>query len=462
MKTVYMCVLATSSILLSVLTHAQLVSGVVVNNVGSPIENALVSRSDDPYVFAKTDDNGEFSIPGDIGQSLHVAALHFETNRFVPVSTTTNLLVVLQDDSKLVSDVFHINFDHLRPGAGYTKEELKTDFPVGYGKGVYQNGNAYTDRTTVDPTMSVDGSGSSLKVKFPAGELKTEYSGIDTRIPLAGKFNDNTFAEDEIYLSYWIKFSDNFDFSKCGGKLPSLGGSVAFEREKEWKGRIMWRNGGSIQFYMELPHDGDGIEHDSLRFWGDLGATNGFICTNEFTSYLTTGVWHNIELHYKMETPGQNDGLFEGWIDGSNGHKIISSEVFGLYRKPGEGMDNLTTNAILLSAFLGGSSIDYEMDEDVYAWFDEFRVSTERINSYDEIMAVTKANELSPASTSITAYPNPSENGIFNLNKAQRWQVFLPNGQEIEQGLGKVVDISSYGFGVYYLKTEDHTLQLVR
>ena len=224
----------------------------------------------------------------------------------------------------------------------------------------------------------------------------------------------------------------------------------------------MWRNGGSIQFYMELPHDGDGIEHDSLRFWGDLGATNGFICTNEFTSYLTTGVWHNIELHYKMETPGQNDGLFEGWIDGSNGHKIISSEVFGLYRKPGEGMDNLTTNAILLSAFLGGSSIDYEMDEDVYAWFDEFRVSTERINSYDEIMAVTKANELSPASTSITAYPNPSENGIFNLNKAQRWQVFLPNGQEIEQGLGKVVDISSYGFGVYYLKTEDHTLQLVR
>ncbi|MBN2804906.1 MAG: hypothetical protein JXR91_17555 [Deltaproteobacteria bacterium] len=358
------------------------ISGIVVDNNDNPIENALVSLAKDPYIFDKTDENGSFLLAGATANILTAGALGYESRRDINKESADSVKIVLQTDSLLKTDVYHISFDHLRPGDHYSEEELKVDFPVGYGLGYYQDMDESKDRAFVDPFESRDKDGRSLRVKFPANQLKTANSGVDTRIPLSGTYKDNPFDGDELYLSYFIKFSDNFDFEKCGGKLPSLGGSLLGVRDKEWKGRIMWRAGGSIQFYMELPHDADGITDDADRFWGDKIFDGGDICTNRFTPYLNIGKWHQIELHYKLETPGLSDGLFEGWVDGDKGHKLVSSEVFGLYRRPGEGMDTLTINAILISAFLGGSTVEYEHSDDVYAWFDEFRVSKTRIGTY--------------------------------------------------------------------------------
>jgi len=282
----------------------------------------------------------------------------------------------------LAEDVIFIDFDDLQPTETYTKDQLIADFAANYGKGFYEGGADGSNRAAIDATQSVNGSGNSLRIRFPAGQLKTDDSGVDTRIPLAGTASNNTFAADELYFSYWIKFSDNFEFERCGGKLPSLGGADSLARTNQWKGRIMWRAGGSIQFYMELPHGDDGIDADSLRFWGDKEFDGGSICENRFTSYLTSTKWHNIELRYKLNTSGENDGLFEGWVDGGVGHKVVSSEVFGNYRPADGAQDKLTINSILISAFLGGSSDEYRMAEDTYIWIDDLRVSTERINEY--------------------------------------------------------------------------------
>ena len=271
---------------------------------------------------------------------------------FLPfsLSSTANVAIVMQPDVLLQTDYYHISFDHLRAGDFYSKEELKDDFPVPSGIGFYEAEDPTSNRAFVDTEISVDANGQSLRVRFPAGQLKTANSGIDARIPLAKTYKDNDFNGEELYLSYWIKFSDNFEFDKCGGKLPSLGGSDLGTRENLWKGRIMWRNGGSIQFYMELPHDEDGFDSDAERFWGEKEYDGGDICTNKFTSYLAAPGWHNIELHYKLDN-GTPTGLFEGWVDGDKGHKIINSEIFGFYRRQGEGLENLTINAILLSTF---------------------------------------------------------------------------------------------------------------
>jgi len=358
------------------------ITGIIYNEQNQPLENALVSHKNDPYTFIKTNANGEFSISGNVGIDLQIAALHYQTTIYT-VSQASGNSFILPTDTLLNTDVYHISFDHLRPGAAYSKEELKDDFPVGYGKGFLESNDPATDRAYVDPTMDFNGDGRSLRVTYPAGQVKTASSGVDTRIPLEGVFNNNTFAADELYLSYWIRFSDNFDMDACGGKLPSLGGSNAYERENEWKGRIMWGVGGSIRFYMELPHDADGIDADSIRFLGEKIYDGGDICTNRFTPYLDNTQWHQIEMHYKMEVDGK-PGLFEVWIDGDKGHKILDSEEFGLYRRPGEGMDNLTINAILISSFLGGGD-GWEQDETVHAWFDEFRVSTQRIGNGSNI-----------------------------------------------------------------------------
>ena len=262
--------------------------------------------------------------------------------------------------------------------------------------------------------VSLDKNGTSFKVRFPKGTLKTSGSGVDVRIPIAGTYKANTFKADDLYLSYWIKFSDNFDFTKCGGKLPSLGGDYVLDNGR-WKGRIMWRNGGSIQFYPELFGKEDSFDSDADRFWGDQLENNGSICTNKFTPLLASEGWHNVELHYKFETPGKNDGYFEGWVDGDKTHKVTNSDKFGLWR-PKDAADDITINYLLLSAFLGGSDLtDYAPLEDVYAWFDEFRISHTRINEYQKYKTITAVEPLKEGGLMI--FPNPSSSGSFFLTK---------------------------------------------
>ena len=289
--------------------------------------------------------------------------------------------LLLGSSSVFAGEVYHLNFDQFEAGS-YSKQNIKDDTKANYGKGFYDGSDPSSDRAMIDSGESVTGNGQSLRITFPAGKLKTADSGVDTRIPLSGTASKNTYAADELYLSYWIKFSDNFEFEQCGGKLPSLGGADYASRENQWKGRIMWRPGGSIQFYMELPHDLDKIDSDFDRFWGEKEIDGGSICDNRFSPYLATPGWHNIELHYKLNSLGQSDGLFEGWVDGNKGYKLVNADVFGNYRPEGGEQDKLTINSILLSTFLGGSSDQYKMAEDTYIWVDEFKVSTTRVNEY--------------------------------------------------------------------------------
>jgi hypothetical protein len=356
------------------------ITGVVVSQSGSPIPNALVYDALHVDVFTKTDVDGNFMLPV-TNRAISVAALGYTPQYNLSVPANANMQVQLPQDTLLQTDEFHIDFEHLRPGNNYSKEELLKDLPVSYGKGFYDPQDPGSNRAAVDATQSVSGKGRSLKVIFPAGKLKTNDSGVDTRIALEGTINNNTFAANDLYFSYWIRFSENFEFDKCGGKLPSLGGSDFNTRENQWKGRIMWRHGGSIQFYMELPHDQPGLP-DSLRFWGTELEDHGDICTDIFTPYLQDKTkWHNIELHYKLNDPGMENGVFEGWVNGN--HAYLDAKYFNQYRPLDGSTDELTINAILLSAFLGGSDSLYEPTQDTWIWLDEFRVSRSRIRDYE-------------------------------------------------------------------------------
>jgi hypothetical protein len=152
----------------------------------------------------------------------------------------------------------------------------------------------------------------------------------------------------------------------------------------------MWRKNGAIQFYPELKGGEDRFDSDADRFWGILEKDGRASCTDEYTKYLTNGTWHNIELHYKFETPGKNDGYFEGWIDGGKGYKRTSSEKFGFWR-PARDPNSITINYLLLSIFLGGSDANYFQSSDVFAWLDEFKVSTKRINDFYNVITPASA-----------------------------------------------------------------------
>jgi Secretion system C-terminal sorting domain len=444
---------------ISLTTTAQTVTGVVKNQSGAPIVNALVCQANNPSIFIKTNSSGQYSIAGNSTTALRIGALGFKT-----IKSTTLRNIALQPDPLLVTDVFHVSFDHLRAGSSYSQDELKADFNTASGAGFNDGSGAANDRASVDYKVSRDAGGVSLKVKFPKGQLKTSSSGIDTRIPLKNTYKNNDFESTDLYVSYWVRFSDDFEFNLCGGKMPSLGGSVPNTRDGEarWKGRIMWRKGGSIQFYMELPGDDSFSPDNDERFWGTKINNTGSsdICVFEYTPYLKEPKWHNIELHYRFETPSK-PGIFEGWVDGVN-HDFMNASVFNGYRPAGSVREKITINTLLLSTFLGGSANSYKPSKDLYAWFDEIRVSKTRINdskNYPGSAArvVLSANdELSmsdaPSEKKSGIYPNPSTN-IFNLEEDTVWQVLDPVGNPIINGEGKTIDLTGNARGIYFVKS---------
>lgn len=452
------------------------VSGSVTDQSGKPVANALVCDANNVTNYTKTNRDGNYTLPNSNNNTLlKIGALKYKT-----IKSTSLKNVILEADPLLVNDEYHISFDHLRVGDTYTKDELKEDFPTAHGIGFYDgemiNGqkNEVKDRASVDYTTSVDPGGVSLKVRYPNGQLKTSSSGIDTRIPLMNTFKDNYYEADDLYLSYWLKFSDDFDFNLCGGKLPSLGGSdpnAPGEKrdENRWKGRIMFRKGGGIQFYMELkgeqePADAAANEDENeLRFWGDRVVQGNDICTFEYENYLRKKGWHNIELHYVLEsTPNGPDGLFEGWVDGVN-YDFVGSDYFNYYRNPDQNREKITINHILISTFLGGS--DYEdyapKNTDYYVWFDEFRVSKTRINEWDKYMgadntALSLESVGGDFNDQVKAYPNPSS-AAFNLPIKTDWEVYNILGVKITSVKdSQTIDLSKFAKGIYFAKTKNN------
>lgn len=438
------------------------ISGSVKDQSGTPIENALVCDANNVSNYTKTDENGNFTLSsGTNSTQLRIGALKYQT-----IPSTSQRDIVLASDPLLENDEYHISFDHLRVGSTYTENELKTDFPTANGIGFYDgqmiNGEKddTKDRASVDYENSIDPGGVSLKVKYPKGLLKTSGSGIDTRIPLMNTFKDNYYESSDLYLSYWIRFSDDFDFNLCGGKLPSLGGSDPNTPDGDrdvnrWKGRIMFRKGGGIQFYMELPgeqepaDDAANEDENELRFWGERVVDGSRICEFEYENYLRAQGWHNIELHYVLESsPNGNDGLFEGWVDGEN-YDFVNSDYFNYYRNPSQNRENITLNHILISTFLGGSSEEYEPSKDYYVWFDEFRVSETRINEWDFYMNSLSVEDHKESSLNI--FPNPST-GTYTLPEKTNWIVYDLLGKEIAYGDSKTVDLSGHQKGMYFLK----------
>ena len=244
-------------------------------------------------------------------------------------------------------------------------------------KGQY-NGASSTVRVTVDRTAGNTRSGQSLRVLYPQGTNTSSHSGaqFDMNIPGApfldtktGKVTGTRFDED-LYISYWVKFENNFDWA-FGGKLPGFYAIEAFNsraRDNEVKSRLMWREGGKLEFYLHTRYD----ERERL-FWNNIPGKGHFA--------LTKGKWHNIEFRMKLNTvtggTAKADGILQGWLDGQ-----LAADYRDLRFRTS---NQVNLNTVYFSTFHGGSSGNGGPGEiwwpsrDVYAWFDEFIVSPKPI-----------------------------------------------------------------------------------
>lgn len=73
---------------------------------------------------------------------------------------------------------------------------------------------------------------------------------------------------------------------------------------------------------------------------------------------------------------------------------------------------------------------------------------------------IADEEKLKAGSTVFTAFPNPSDDGVFTLNKTGNWEAYTLQGAKIKAGRGENVDLSGVASGLYLLKVEGQILKL--
>ena len=241
--------------------------------------------------------------------------------------------------------VLAVDFD-TTPLGEYTRAAFDSEWPsrewvFGLGRGfaeVVEGASAY--------------SGRSLRLSFPAGTFGTAQHSFKAQVEFPRSY-------DELYLSYRVRFEEDFDFV-LGGKLPGFyGGEGNAGGDKPdgsdgWSGRMMWRPGGAAVQYIYHPDQPD-IYGEDFRY----GRT------------FQPGIWHTVEHRFVMNTPRMHDGVVQTWFDGEE-----ALHVEGLRFRD---VDTFAIDGLRLAFFFGGSNSSWATTKDEYIYVDDFIVSTEPI-----------------------------------------------------------------------------------
>jgi hypothetical protein len=148
--------------------------------------------------------------------------------------------------------------------------------------------------------------GRRLEITHPAGQ----YYGMGwyPRFSALG-----VGAMEDVHFRYYIRPWESYHF-RLEAKIPGLGGGNfptgcdAPDPSKGWSGRLQWgqvenHTKGRIQTYLYVGYPASNTGCGFKEFW-QPGAE------------LEAGKWACIEMRYRMNTPGQRDGVMQGWFNG--------------------------------------------------------------------------------------------------------------------------------------------------
>lgn len=191
--------------------------------------------------------------------------------------------------------------------------------------------------------------GQVLEITYPKGAVGSRQGGSQFEVSLP--------EADELWLSYYVKFGEGFDFRK-GGKLPGLtskgsdytGGRYPSDGDG-WSARYMWKENGTAIAYPYYV--------DMQQKWGDE------IPLEDVT--FEPGQWHQITQHIKLNTDSKANGVLETWVDG----KKVQSKSDMRLRLGNKGK----IDSLYFSTFHGGKGSDWAPRVESKAFFDGFVVS---------------------------------------------------------------------------------------
>lgn len=199
-----------------------------------------------------------------------------------------------------------------------------------------------------------------LRVFYPAGSASPTVHR-QHKAPLGGT---GFYAELEtngaraLRLTYYVRFSENFNFVK-GGKLPGLFGGEGASGGKIPDGtngfstRFMWRKHGNGEVYAYLP--------TSSKQGTSIGRNNWQFQPNR---------WYRLEQEVSLNDPNLANGRIQVWLDG---RKVLDRGGLTFRHE-----ENLTIDGVFFSTFFGGGDPSWATPKDVYIDFANFSVSRVR------------------------------------------------------------------------------------
>ncbi|KAA1261003.1 Disaggregatase related repeat protein [Rubripirellula obstinata] len=156
--------------------------------------------------------------------------------------------------------------------------------------------------------------GKSLRVEIRKGKLSAMSSFF--------AFENQGFDEpEEIYFRYYLRLANDWNQTIQNGKLPGIAGTYG---KAGWGGRKSdGSNGWSARgFFMQTIPKGNPLAGrtpiGTYCYHADMESPygDGWVWSRNFLGYLARNHWYCIEHHLRLNTPGENDGLIEGWVDG--------------------------------------------------------------------------------------------------------------------------------------------------
>lgn len=255
-------------------------------------------------------------------------------------------------------------------GAGLLKAEsapksdvlFRCDFesPTWFGEWGERKQDAHTDTVASDPALKFEPlRGKALRIKVD----KDGHYGVS----LEYNFKKRMGSEpEEIYFRYYLRFADDWK-PEQGGKLPGIGGTYG---RAGWGGRpVNGRDGWSARGLFLGQKDGKtpiGFYCYHADMKGQYGSE--WRWDIDRLGRLENNRWYCIEQYVRMNTPGKNDGILRGWVDGKKAFEKSDLRF--------RDVDTLKIETVWLNVYYGG---EWSAKSDYHVYIDDVVISRKAI-----------------------------------------------------------------------------------
>lgn len=255
-----------------------------------------------------------------------------------------------RDEVNARDSLFHLNFDHRQEGP-YDPEE----FTVDWNRPLEVSGLAGGRVSIVSDPENRENR--YLRIYHPSDSFGGANTGARWRMVLPGDYFEELYFSYRFKVTFGLIFTISQNFPGLDGGRPVIPGDESLVTR--WSLLPGWsRSRLFFTDFIKLPDQHISIHSDP---WTSDGVK----------VWIEPGLWHLLEVRLKLNRPGKEDGLLQGWM---NRHLLVSREGLIFRDSTLEGIDSFH-----FSTLFNSISSTTAPETEFYIYFDDFVISEKPI-----------------------------------------------------------------------------------